>query len=751
MGYRPISGTAVQYQKNASETASGFYLKGFQANSATPLSMATDSTVGTLLVKCALNLEGYPISNPSDQTTDFIPYFNQKYKLSLFPTEADADANTNAIFTIDNIEGIFDASDIEYTSTSTVEDKLNNLDVDDYVELRGTTSSKLADGDSIRVTDDGIGGTFIVKTGPVTDNSSTLIVFTDDSDRHAERLPTTWDIGWSDAVMDGSTDDQAVIQSFVELVETLGGGFIYCNPNNTIALGSAITLGASGVEVFIGSGGKNGVRFKALSAFTGGMFIELAGGLNGVELEGFDFATVDHNAVEVGNGGVTNPLVHNERILNIGGWYKLIHTNYEYDNGVFDMITSNVTVGHSVMDMITGGSFAPAASPQFTRLSLRNPDATRAVGQQKKSGLILGSSQGALVSGLISNFDKCFDSAGTNKQLSIERFEAFDLRSTGANDLWESAWAATTAYSLNDYIKPTADNANGHFYIVTTAGTSDGSEPTWPTADSGTVSDGTVVWTEVGESVQILITASDQQVEISATETQAGIVALKNESNANIEITSSRFTGETMSILNTSGSSCSIQADNCLFSGDIELNGTMKFIGSMNNIVNETLGQVPDHEITSFSNVNYSFASGNGPNFALTARAGASSQVLDDYAEGTWTPTVTDGTNLTSAAIVTARYIKIGTLVFCEIEGTVTVGSTSTDSTFKFTVPFNMIGGTTSAPAGMIYTPWGGVGMGLIRDTTGGNATEVSLSVPSTFVNATGSQTFSGGFTYVSV
>jgi len=59
-----------------------------------------------------------------------------------------------------------------------------------------------------------------------------------------------------------------------------------------------------------------------------------------------------------------------------------------------------------------------------------------------------------------------------------------------------TAWTADTAYSLGDVVVPTAGLENGFRYECTTAGTSPATtEPTWPTAEGGTVTDGTAVWT----------------------------------------------------------------------------------------------------------------------------------------------------------------------------------------------------------------------------------------------------------------
>lgn len=60
-------------------------------------------------------------------------------------------------------------------------------------------------------------------------------------------------------------------------------------------------------------------------------------------------------------------------------------------------------------------------------------------------------------------------------------------------------WDNATAYVLGDLIVP--EQRNGHYYKVTTAGTSGTTEPTFPTTSGGTVVDGTVTWTEQGSSL----------------------------------------------------------------------------------------------------------------------------------------------------------------------------------------------------------------------------------------------------------
>lgn len=96
MTWRPVSGQPVQYSTANNEIASGYYIKFYSGGGLTPISMATDFTGGTTLAKAKLNTKGYPISNPLDDTTVFIPHVEIDYRIVLYKNEADADNNATA-------------------------------------------------------------------------------------------------------------------------------------------------------------------------------------------------------------------------------------------------------------------------------------------------------------------------------------------------------------------------------------------------------------------------------------------------------------------------------------------------------------------------------------------------------------------------------------------------------------------------------------------------------------------------------
>lgn len=99
MSYLPISGLVPQYVDSNSDAYSGAVLKAYTGGTSTNISIATDTTGGTLATSVALNSNGYPEVSGSI----IIPHLDQDYKLALYPTQAAADANSGAIWTVDNI------------------------------------------------------------------------------------------------------------------------------------------------------------------------------------------------------------------------------------------------------------------------------------------------------------------------------------------------------------------------------------------------------------------------------------------------------------------------------------------------------------------------------------------------------------------------------------------------------------------------------------------------------------------------
>jgi hypothetical protein len=86
----------------------------------------------------------------------------------------------------------------------------------DYSTARAMDTSRFDDGDVIQITNSGIAGQFIVRTGTVTDNGGTLIVPTDDSNRYFEREYSDGRVNaqWFGAsVMKSAADNVTAIQA----------------------------------------------------------------------------------------------------------------------------------------------------------------------------------------------------------------------------------------------------------------------------------------------------------------------------------------------------------------------------------------------------------------------------------------------------------------------------------------------------------------------------------------------------------
>lgn len=93
---------------------------------------------------------------------------------------------------------------------------------------------------------------------------------------------------------------------------------------------------------------------------------------------------------------------------------------------------------------------------------------------------------------------------GTGYTAGGEQLTAVTWASTSAAN-WSHTWAASTGYTYGQIVAP--PTSTGYLYRCVVAGTSGTAAPTFPTVVGETVTDNTVTWACVGESVEIFSSA----------------------------------------------------------------------------------------------------------------------------------------------------------------------------------------------------------------------------------------------------
>lgn len=100
MAWLPISNTALQYVDTNGDPYSGAVLKFYEAGTSTNIPVSTSITGTPTVTSVALNSAGFPAVSGNVVAL----FIDQDFKIALYPTQAAADSNTGAIWTIDNID-----------------------------------------------------------------------------------------------------------------------------------------------------------------------------------------------------------------------------------------------------------------------------------------------------------------------------------------------------------------------------------------------------------------------------------------------------------------------------------------------------------------------------------------------------------------------------------------------------------------------------------------------------------------------
>lgn len=149
-------------------------------------------------------------------------------------------------------------------------------------------------------------------------------------------------------------------------------------------------------------------------------------------------------------------------------------------------IQSDVTTAQS--DILSNAGDISTAQSDITTLDGRTTTAESDIDAAESNISTLQARYGVAltVNNYVTGFVQNNDGTSGNFAVLADKFAIVEPAGT---------WAASTAYSLTDKVRPLTSPPSGKLFRCTTAGTSGGSEPTWNTTLGGTTNDGSVVWT----------------------------------------------------------------------------------------------------------------------------------------------------------------------------------------------------------------------------------------------------------------
>lgn len=142
-------------------------------------------------------------------------------------------------------------------------------------------------------------------------------------------------------------------------------------------------------------------------------------------------------------------------------------------------IQADVTTAQS--DILSNAGDISTAQSDITTLDGRTTTA-----ESNITGLLARYGVALTVNNYVTGFVQNNDGTTGNFAVLADKFAIVEPAGT---------WAASTAYSLGDKVRPLTSPPSGKLFRCTTAGTSGGSEPTWNTTLGATTNDGSVVWT----------------------------------------------------------------------------------------------------------------------------------------------------------------------------------------------------------------------------------------------------------------
>jgi len=139
-------------------------------------------------------------------------------------------------------------------------------------------------------------------------------------------------------------------------------------------------------------------------------------------------------------------------------------------------------------------------------------------------------------------------------------------------------------------------------------------------------------------------------------------------------------------------------------------------------------------------------SNGSGITFPATQSASSNANTLDDYEEGTWTPTITSGSGSITAYVVdNAAYVKIGYTVYISMQITITTVGTASGP-MNYTLPFTSAGYQNAVYGREFAVSGYGIQGRINANLASGDAYSTTASNANLFVGGSGLQVTINGF-----
>lgn len=187
-----------QWEDASGNPASGYVIKAYLPGTTTVTPMAIDKNGSTTVTSVTLNASGVP----SVSGNQVVLYIDREFKYAVFENATDAAANSSPIY------GFFDNVKVGDLGTT----------VGGYADLLALAPGSYAEGDSVYLTDDGVFGHFVVKSGSETDdggNIKTNATWTAASKYFERRSDILINVQNFGAIADNSTDCISAIKQAI--------------------------------------------------------------------------------------------------------------------------------------------------------------------------------------------------------------------------------------------------------------------------------------------------------------------------------------------------------------------------------------------------------------------------------------------------------------------------------------------------------------------------------------------------------